>query len=312
MSAVAEVLFYAEEPDPQPWIAALRAALPEARVHDWAAGGAPVCDYAVCWKPPAAFFVGQPKLKAILNIGAGADAVLDDANLPTHVPVVRLDDAGMAGQMQEYVAWCALTYMRNMDEYARLQRAAQWLRLPPRARGDYSVGIMGLGVLGRAVADYLRRMGFPVRGWSASPKFLAGIDCFAGAAGLASFLAGTRMLVCLLPLTPATRGILCRATLAQLPRGAALVNIARGAHMVESDVLELLDDGHLAGAALDVFAPEPLAADSPLWRHPRVVVTPHVSAMTLVGESMAQIAEKIRALERGDAVAGVIDRARGY
>lgn len=307
-----EVLFYAEEPDPQPWIAALRAALPEARVHDWAAGGAPVCDYAVCWKPPAAFFAGQPRLKAILNIGAGADAVLGDPNLPTHVPVVRLDDAGMAAQMQEYVAWCALTYMRNMDQYARLQQAGRWVRLPPRGRGDFPVGIMGLGVLGRAVADYLLRMGFPVRGWSASPKTLAGVECFAGAAALAPFLAATRMLVCLLPLTPATRGILCRATLAQLPRGAVLVNIARGGHVVEDDVLQLLDDGHLAGAVLDVFAAEPLAAESPLWRHPGVVVTPHVSAMTLVEASMGQIAGKIRALERGEAVAGVIDRARGY
>jgi len=149
-------------------------------------------------------------------------------------------------------------------------------------------------------------------GWSASPKAIEGVDCFAGDAGLAPFLAGTRMLVCLLPLTPATRGILNRATLAQLPRGAALVNIARGGHMIEADVLQMLDEGHLAGAALDVFAAEPLAADAPLWRHPRVVVTPHVSAMTLVGESMAQIAGKIRALERGHAVAGVIDRSRGY
>ena len=307
-----DVLFFADEPDPQPWIAALRAALPEARVHDWAAGGAPACDYAVCWKPPAAFFAGQSGLKAILNIGAGADAVLNDPNLPTHIPVVRLDDAGMAGQMQEYVAWCALTYLRNMDEYARLQSRARWVRLPPRSRSDFPVGIMGMGVLGRAVAEYMRQMGFPVRGWSASPKAIDGVECFAGDAGLAPFLAQTRMLVCLLPLTPSTRGILCRATLGQLPRGAALVNIARGGHMVEADVLQLLDEGHLAGAALDVFAPEPLPADSPLWRHPKVIVTPHVSAMTLVDESMAQIAGKVRALERGEPVAGVIDRARGY
>jgi glyoxylate/hydroxypyruvate reductase A len=309
---VPDVLFFAEEPDPQAWLAALRDALPEARVHDWAAGGAPACDYAVCWKPPAAFFAGQSKLKAILNIGAGADAVLGDTNLPTHIPVVRLDDAGMAAQMQEYVAWCALTYLRRMDDYARQQHGATWVRLPPRARSEYGIGIMGLGVLGCAVATFMRELGFPVRGWSASAKQIAGIACFSGPDQLAPFLAETRLLVCLLPLTPATRGILGRDTLAMLPRGAALVNIARGGHMVEQEILRLLDEGHLAGAALDVFAVEPLPADSPLWHHPRVIVTPHVSAMTLVGESMAQIAGKIRALERGEAVAGVIDRARGY
>ncbi len=305
------VLFFADEPDPQPWIAELRRALPEAHVHDWAAGGAPVCDYAVCWKPPAAFFAGQSRLKAILNIGAGADAVLNDTNLPVHIPVVRLDDAGMAAQMQEYVAWCALTFLRRMDDYARQQRTGAWVRLPPRARADFDIGIMGMGVLGCAVAGFMRDMGFPVRGWSASRKAIAGVECFAGGE-LGAFLAGTRLLVCLLPLTAATQGVLCRDTLKQLPRGAALVNIARGGHMVERDILQMLDQGHLAGAALDVFAAEPLAADAPLWRHPKVIVTPHVSAMTLVGESMGQIAGKIRALERGEAVAGVIDRGRGY
>lgn len=307
-----DVLFQADEPDPAPWLAALRRALPEARVHDWAAGGAPACDYAVCWKPPAAFFAGQAKLRAILNIGAGADAVLADPHLPTHVPVIRLDDAGMTAQMQEYVAWAALHFMRRFDDYRRQQAEGRWERLPPRRRTDFTVGIMGMGVLGTGVAAYLREMGFAVRGWSRSPRPVEGVAGFVGDAALPAFLAGTDLLVCLLPLTPATRGILGRAVLERLPRGAALVNIARGAHLVEADLLALIDAGHLAGAVLDVFAPEPLAADSPLWTHPRVTITPHVSAMTLVDESMAQIAGKIRALERGEAVGGVIDRVRGY
>ncbi|MBL8383167.1 MAG: glyoxylate/hydroxypyruvate reductase A [Burkholderiales bacterium] len=293
-------------------MAALAQALPEARVHDWAAGGAPACDYAVCWKPPAAFFAGQRRLKAILNIGAGADAVLADTNLPLDVPVVRLDDAGMGAQMEEYVAWCAFHFLRRMDDYARAQRDALWDRLPPRARGAFPIGIMGLGVLGARVAAFMRDLGFPVRGWSASPKAIAGVECFAGPQALAAFLAPVRLLVCLLPLTDATRGILNRETLGMLPRGAALVNIARGGHLVEADLIALLDDAHLAGAVLDVFPVEPLPAASALWRHPRVVVTPHVSAMTLVEESMQQIAAKIRALEQGRPVVGVIDRARGY
>lgn len=306
------VLFQADEPDPRPWREVLERALPEARVYDWAAGGAPPCDYAVCWRPPAAFFAGQDRLKAILNIGAGADAVLADPNLPTTVPIIRLDDAGMAAQMQEYVLWCTLNFLRRFDDYRRQQSSARWERLPPRARPDYMVGIMGMGVLGGAVAASLRDNGFPVRGWSRTPRAWPGVTGFHGEAALDEFLSGTDLLVCLLPLTPATRGILNNRHLSRLPRGAAVVNIARGGHLVEADLLALLDAGHLAGAVLDVFSPEPLPPDSRLWRHPRVIVTPHVSAMTLLEESMTQIAGKIRALERGEPVAGVIDRARGY
>jgi len=307
-----DVLFFADEPDPRPWVAALQRALPEGRIHQWAPDHAPLCTYAVCWKPPAAFFAGQSGLKAILNIGAGADAVIGDPNLPVEVPVVRLDDAGMAQQMEEYVAWCALHYLRRFDDYARAQQAAHWERLAPRSRAQFNIGVMGLGVLGTRVAAFMRMLGFPLRGWSRSPKSMDGIACFAGDSGLAAFLAGTDMLVCLLPLTPDTRGILNRRNLAALPRGASVVNIARGGHLVEADLIELLDAGHLSGATLDVFAAEPLAAHSPLWRHPKITVTPHISAMTLADESMQQIADKIRRLERGQPVVGVIDRARGY
>ncbi len=307
-----DVLFYADEPDPQSWVAALQRALPEGRIHQWAPDHAPRCTYAVCWKPPAAFFAGQPDLKAILNIGAGADAVISDPNLPLDVPVVRLDDAGMARQMEEYVAWCALHTLRRFDDYAKAQRDAHWERLVPRSRAQLRIGVMGLGVLGLRVAAFMRLLGFPVRGWSRTPKSIDGIACFAGDTGLMTFLAGTDMLVCLLPLTPATQGILNRRTLAALPRGASLVNIARGAHLVEADLIALLDAGHLAGATLDVFSAEPLAADSVLWSHPKITVTPHISAMTLTDDAMRQIADKIRRIERGQTVVGIIDRARGY
>lgn len=307
-----DVLFFADDPDPQPWAEALRRALPHGSVHEWAPGNAPQCDYAVCWKPPAAFFAGQPRLKAILNIGAGADALLSDPNLPAHVPVIRLDDAGMAAQMEEYVAWCALTFLRRMHDYANLQAAQSWERLAPCARDTFTIGIMGMGVLGQRVASFMRDLGFPVRGWSLSGRTIDGVKSFAGTAALDAFLAETRLLVCLLPLTAMTRGILGRETLSKLPSGAYLVNIARGGHMVEEEILGLLDSGHLAGAALDVFPVEPLPAASALWRHPKVVVTPHVSAMTLIDESMTQIATKIMGLERGAAVVGVIDRDRGY
>lgn len=307
-----DVLFFADEPDPRPWAEALARHLPEGRVHAWAPGHAHACDYAVCWKPPRGFFDGQGRLKAILNIGAGADAVLSVPGMPADVPLIRLDDAGMAEQMEEFVAWSALTFLRRLDDYARQQRERRWLRLEPRNRAGFTIGVLGLGVLGSRVARFMHGMGFPVRGWSRGPRHIEEVECFAGEASLATFLSGTQMLVCLLPLTDATRDLLDRERLLQLPRGACVVNIARGAHLVESDLIDLLDSGHLAGAVLDVFRTEPLAADSPLWSHPRIIVTPHVSAMTLLEESMAQIAGKIRALERGETVAGVIDRSRGY
>jgi glyoxylate/hydroxypyruvate reductase A len=307
-----EVLFFADEDDAPAWAEALAAALPEARVRRYADGDRAPCDYAVCWKPPAGFFSGQTRLKAILNLGAGVDAIVGDPHLPPGVPLVRVTDAGMGAQMEEYVAWCALRALRRTDDYARAQARAHWEQLPYRARADFTVGIMGLGVLGARVARYLVAMGFPVRGWARAPHAIDGVRCFAGDAERDAFLAGCDLLVCLLPLTTATRGILDRALLTCLPRGAHLVGIGRGAHLVEADLIALLDDGHLSGATLDVFAPEPLSPASPLWRHPRVTVTPHVSAQTVLAESMRQIAGKIRALERGAAVVGVIDPRKGY
>jgi len=306
------ILFFADEPDAQVWREALQRELPQARVRAWVPGETFADDYAVCWKPPAAFFVGQERLKAIFNLGAGVDAILHAPGVPVHVPLIRVDDAGMASQMEEYIAWCALHFCRRFDEYAREQAATRWTKFPPRARSAFPVGVMGLGVLGGRVAAYLAGMGFPVSGWSRTPRTIDRVQCFAGDADFPAFLGAIDMLVCMLPLTDGTRGILNRDNLSRLPVGAFVVNVARGEHLVEADLLQLLDSGHLAGAALDVFAPEPLPVDSPLWHHPKVIVTPHISARTLMEESMRQIAGKIRALERGEAVAGVVDRARGY
>ncbi len=311
-----KILFFANELDAKPWADALRSALgsvlPEADVCEWSEGNAPQCDYAVCWKPPAAFFAGQQNLKAIFNLGAGVDAIIHDGNVPTGVPMVRLDDAGMAAQMEEYMAWCALHFCRGFDAYAREQAEGRWTRFEPRARSEFAVGVMGLGVLGGRVATYLSRMGFPVLGWSRTQKTMDGVDCFAGDEELPDFLGGLNMLVCMLPLTETTRGILNLEHLSCLPKGAYLVNVARGDHLVEADLLTLLDSGHLAGAALDVFPVEPLPAESPLWRRPKVIVTPHISARTLMAEAMQQIVGKIRALQNGEGVAGLVDRRLGY
>jgi glyoxylate/hydroxypyruvate reductase A len=295
---------------PEPWLAGLRAALPTAEVDAWQAG-APAADHAVVWAPPQQFFDEQTQLKGVFNIGAGVDALLKLA-LPAHATVVRLDDAGMSVQMAEYVCHAVIRHFREFDGYEADIRVGKWSYRKPAQRGDFPVGVMGLGVLGQRVARALTQFEFPVNGWSRSVKNIAGLRCFAGAAQLDEFLAASRVLVNLLPLTDETRDIMCLQTLSKLRPGGYVINVARGAHLVDEDLLSLLDSGHLGGAMLDVFRTEPLPAEHPFWRHPKITLTPHTSARTLRDESIAQIARKITALERGEPLAGVVDAARGY
>ena len=310
------VTFCCTDTKAQPWLDGLRAALPGAEVELWS-GTANLADYAVVWAPPQDFFDKQTALKAVFNIGAGVDALME-LHLPARVPVVRLDDAGMSVQMAEYVCHAVIRHFREFDAYEADVATGQWSYRRPRSRADFTVGVMGLGVLGQRVSLALQQFDFPVLGWSRSAKTVKGVRCFSGlkeAGGLNDFLAATRVLVCLLPLTPETENILNRNTLARLLPGAYVINVARGAHLVDDDLLALIDSGHLAGATLDVFRQEPLPAAHPFWRHPRVTVTPHTSARTLRGESIAQIAGKIQALESGAAVssiAGVVDMKKGY
>lgn len=297
--------------DVTPWRDAFARALPEARVHVWPDTPEAV-DVVAAWRPPAAVFDRVRVRHAIANLGAGVDALLKLPNLPASVPVLRLEDAGMAVQMAEYVTLAVLRAYREVPAYETQQREGRWVQRERVDKAAFGIGILGLGVLGQAVARPLLEFGFPVHGWSRTPRELAGITAHTGATGLATLLASVRMVVCLLPSTPATRGLLDRATLGMLPRGAHLVNVARGDLVVDDDLLALLDDGHLASATLDVFHAEPLPPAHPFWRHPRVTLTPHVSAATDIGASVAQVADKCRAVLRGSAVAGVVDRHRGY
>ncbi len=308
-----EILFHAPNSNPEAWQTALSKAIPGAKVRIWHEGDLEPADYAVVWKPPSAMLAPQRGLKAIFNIGAGVDGILElgDA-LPKDVPIVRLDDAGMGVQMAEYVAHAVLRYLRRFDEYDVQQRARQWRFLKPHAKAEFTVGILGLGLLGQRVAASLAELEFPLCGWSRTPKNVPGITCHHGKDGLDAFLQQSRVLVCVLPLTPDTTGILNRDTLSKLPRGAYLVNVARGAHVNEADLLELVQDGHIAAATLDVFAEEPLPPAHPFWQEPRITLTPHIAAMTLRDESAQQIAGKIAALESGAQVAGIVDRTRGY
>ncbi len=304
------VSFCCADTHAQPWLDGLRAALPQAQVSLWKSGDA-AADYGVVWVPPQAFFDQQPQLKAAFNIGAGVDALLRLRVAPT-TRLVRLDDAGMAAQMAEYVCHALLRFYRDFDAYAQQQTQALWLQRKVPDRAEVPVGIMGLGVLGEHVARAVAALDFPVNGWSRSAKQIEGVRSFAGNDQLNAFLAASKVLVCLMPLTADTRDLLNRNTLSQLQRGAYLINVARGAQLVEEDLLALLENGHMAGATLDVFRTEPLPADHAFWKHPKVVVTPHISARTLRAQSIRQIAGKLLAMERGEAVAGLVDSAAGY
>ncbi|MDB5873562.1 MAG: D-3-phosphoglycerate dehydrogenase (phosphoglycerate dehydrogenase)-like protein [Ramlibacter sp.] len=293
-----------------PWVDELRAALPRASIDEWQPGS-PQADYGVVWAPPQQFLDEQPGLKGIFNIGAGVDALMK-LRLPADAIVVRIDDGGMAVQMAEFVCHALIRHFRELDGYADDIRNRKWSYRKPRSRADFPVGIMGLGVLGERVARAVDHFDFPVLGWSRTAKELPGVRGFAGQDQFDAFLAATKVLVCLLPLTPETQGIMNARSLERLMPGGYVINVARGGHLVDEDLIALLDNGHLAGATLDVFRTEPLPAEHPFWKHPRITVTPHTSARTLREETIAQIAGKILAFQRGEPIAGVVDRKRGY
>jgi glyoxylate/hydroxypyruvate reductase len=304
------ITFCCADAKPEPWLAGLRAALPQADVSLWQPG-APQADYAVVWAPPQQFFDEQPALKAVFNTGAGVDALLR-LRVPASTQIVRLDDAGMSVQMAEYVCHAVIRHFREFDGYEADTRAGKWSFRKPRSRVDFSVGVLGLGVLGQRVAKSLAVFDFPVHGWSRSAKHLDGVRCWHGADQMDDFLRHCKVLVCLLPLTPQTENILNHRSLGLLHNGGYVINVARGAHLVDDDLLALLDRGHLAGATLDVFRQEPLPAEHAFWKHPKITVTPHTSARTLRDESIAQMARKMLAVHRGQQVVGVVDRSKGY
>ncbi len=302
----------------EPWLERFRRLLPDRRV---VALGEPYdpaeIRYAAAWKHPPGAFEDLPNLRAIFSLGAGVDHLVGDPGLPD-VPILRVVDEDLTARMSEYVVLHCLMHLRQQRLYDRLQRERRWWddRHQPAAR-DVRVGILGLGVLGQDAAGKLKVMGFDVAGWSRSPKALEGIATFSGQEGLAPFLARTDILVCLLPLTPDTRGILDASLIRGLARdgrlgGPILVNAGRGGLQVEADILRCLDEGSLKAASLDVFEREPLDPDSPLWAHPGVTVTPHNAAMSAPDAVGAQVAEGISRVESGLPLRYRVDPSRGY
>jgi len=313
MTSAVRILLYRGDGQTGPWAEDFARLLPGAETLAWREGETlPACDYAVLWNPAPGLLAQLSGVKAIFLMGAGADAVLKFGDTLPKVPLVRLGDAGMAVQMAEYVAYATLRYFRRFDEYEEQARHGLWAPLPVHEKKDFTVGVMGLGKLGLRVVETMRSFGFPVRGWSRMPKDLPGVECFAGMASLDDFLSGTRVLVSLLPLTAETNNLLDRRRLATLPKGAYLINVARGAQVAEPDLLTLIRSGHIAGATLDVFRNEPLPAPHPFWEEPRITITPHISALTVREEAVRQIIDKIAAFEADRPVADIVDRQLGY
>lgn len=301
----------------QRWRDALAQELPNADVEVWdAARGARDASYAIAWAaPPAPFFEQHRQLKAFFCTGAGVEKLLYSPELPSSLPVIRIEDAGMGAQMADYCVAAVLDWVRKREQYAEQQRARLWKPLPADEMTDWPIGVFGMGVLGRQVAAAFQSLGFPVNGYSRSAHDIAGVASYAESGGVGNFdafMRASRVLVIIAPLTPATQDRFDRAALALLPAGACVINVARGGLLVEEALQELLDAGHLAGAALDVFRKEPLPQEHPFWTHPRVRITPHVSAITVIAPSARQVAQKILGLERGEQVSGVVDRTRGY
>jgi glyoxylate/hydroxypyruvate reductase A len=297
----------------EPWEREFNAVMPHIQTVTWKEGEllAP-CNYAVLWNPAPALLAQLADVKAIFLMGAGVDAVLKFGDALPDVPLVRLGDAGMGVQMAEYVAHAVLRYFRRFDEYEQQARHGAWNPLPQHAKEHFTIGVMGLGRLGRPVVEAMRHFGFPVRGWSRSPKDIPGVPTFAGMEGLGDFLHGVKVLVCLLPLTAETSNLLDRHNLGKLAPGAYLINVSRGAILNEPDLMTLIRSGQIAGATLDVFRHEPLPAPHPFWNEPRIALTPHISALTMRLDAVRQIAAKVQALENGEPVTDLVDRQLGY
>ena len=307
------ILFHIRVGPTDVWTEGLRAEMPEEDIRLWPDSGDPaVVEFAVIWRHPAGLFGQFPNLKGIFSIGAGVDHILCDPDLPRDVPVIRLVDPVLDSDMTLHVVHRVIHYHRGYHRYPELQQAARWEKVPFPETADRRVGVMGLGRLGSRAATTLAGLGFAVTGWSATAKKIPDVTTFAGDAALPGFLAQSDILVCLLSLTPQTENIIDRRALMQLPRGAFLINTARGGHVVEADLIAALDAGHVERANLDVFAAEPLPPDSPLWRHPKIDVTPHVAARVNPRSACRIFADGMRRLRAGNGHPDAVNRTRGY
>jgi glyoxylate/hydroxypyruvate reductase A len=295
------------------WKPQLARLMPELEVRIWPEVGDPAdIDYALVWRPEPGLLVSLPRLKLILSLGAGVDHILCDPHLPPHVPIVRLVDPYLTDAMSEFVVLQVLRLHRQDVDYNAQQSAEIWRELEQKNAGERPVGILGFGEIGRDAGRKLEGLGFDVALWGRRAKSVEGLTGYAGWAGFSTLLARSEILVCLLPLTAETEGILNASTFEQLPNGAGLINAGRGGHLVEEDLIPALDSGKLSAAALDVFRDEPLPPGHAFWHHPRVLVTPHIAGTTNPSTAAPIILDNIRRFEEGRPLLNRVDPAQGY
>ncbi len=303
------LLFASTKEDPQRWRRLLEPALPQDRWFAWPDVNGGAIDIAIVATHPAGTFAQLPRLRLIQSLWMGVENILADAEVPRGVPLARLIDPGMVHAMAETAVASVLDWHRQRYTYRAQQRERKWKAHPQLLPSDRTVGLLGLGELGSYAAAKLLALGFKVCGWSRRPKAIDGVQC---STDLDAVVSKSQALVCLLPLTAQTRGVLNARAFARMPAGGCVVNLARGAHLVVPDLVAALDSGQLAHAYLDVFDTEPLAADSPLWAHPGITLTPHIAALTEPRTAVAKIVENVERVRRGAAPLNVVDRAAGY
>jgi glyoxylate/hydroxypyruvate reductase len=297
------------------WRSCFAACAPGLEIRWWDEPGLrpEAVDYALVWDPEPGRLAALPRLRAVFGSGAGVDAIVADAGYPRHVPLVRMSIPAATERMAEFVSWAALSLLKDARRMAIAQAERRWDDFePPWRASQRTVGIMGLGNMGRAAARMLRGIGFPVIGWSRGRQSVAGVESHAGPGEFGDFLARSDILVCLLPATAETRGIVNAETLGRLPRGAGYIGVGRGMQQRLDDILAALEDGRLSGAVIDVFEPEPLPREHALWGHPRATVTAHVASLPSRMERAAAVAAAIAGFERGEALPNLYDHERGY
>jgi glyoxylate/hydroxypyruvate reductase len=295
------------------WVEALRERRPGLDVRTYPdTAAADEVEFALAWNHPMGAFKDFPNLKCIASTGAGVDHILRDPELPKGVQITRIVDEDLTQDMGMFVTALVLNHVRGLHGYKEAQRQHTWKQHRYQRTAGVVIGVMGMGVLGTHTAQQLNKLGFKVHGWSRSPKLMEGIGTFAGKEELNAFLETANILICLLPLTKQTTGILNKDLFSKLPKGAHVINVARGEHLVDEDLIEMLDKGHLSGASLDVFREEPLPEHHPFWEHPLIHVTPHIASITNPASAVSQILENYDRMRHGEPLINVVSKTKGY
>lgn len=299
--------------DPNVWKKALQEKLPTVKINIVGASEMALnAEFLVCWKPKKDQLKAFPYLKVIQSLGAGVDHIFDTNEIKADVKVGRIVDPNLMVDMWEYTLAATMSYLKDFLLYAQQAKTQTWKQHPYKTISTTTISVMSLGKIGGYVAEQFAKIGFKVQGWAKSIKTIKGVKSFAGVEELATFLENTDVLINILPLTTTTKGILNRPLLTQLPKGAYLINVGRGGHLVEKDLLSLVEEEQLSGATLDVFRTEPLPNNHPFWTQPKIIITPHIASLTNIGSAVNQVVENYQRMIKGEHLLNEVSPKKGY